>query len=132
MAGKLPIDELNAVTGLSVSDKAYDTVGGWVLDLFGRVPRKAERLDTPELTVVVEKVERTRVVEELGRQVTALREQNRPLPCSKYKASCRRPKALPNMRMKLAACSRRLRRNAQGRLSILSAAPAGRSLCACR
>jgi len=63
VAGKLPIDELNAVTGLAVSNKAYDTVGGWVLDLFGRVPRKAERLETPELTVVVEKVERTRVVE---------------------------------------------------------------------
>jgi putative hemolysin len=63
VAGKLPIDELNAVTGLAVSNKAYDTVGGWVLDLFGRVPRKAERLGTPELTVVVEKVERTRVVE---------------------------------------------------------------------
>src|SRR5881409_1812172 len=63
VAGKLPIDELNAVTGLALSNKAYDTVGGWVLDLFGRVPRKAERLVTPELTVVVEKVERTRVVE---------------------------------------------------------------------
>jgi putative hemolysin len=63
VAGKLPIDELNAVTGLALSNQAYDTVGGWVLDLFGRVPRKAERLVTPELTVVVEKVERTRVVE---------------------------------------------------------------------
>jgi CBS domain containing-hemolysin-like protein len=36
-----------------------------VLDLFGRVPRKAERLETPELVVTVEKVERTRVVEVL-------------------------------------------------------------------
>jgi len=63
VAGKLPIDELNAATGLDISNTAYDTVGGWVLDLFGRVPRKAERLDTPELTVVVEKVERTRVIE---------------------------------------------------------------------
>src|SRR3989454_9506390 len=63
VAGKLPIDELNAVTGLALSNKAYDTVGGWVLDLSGRVPRKAERLVTPALTVVVEKVERTRVVE---------------------------------------------------------------------
>src|SRR5213076_230577 len=63
VAGKLPIDELNAGTGLALSNKAYDTVGGWVLDLFGRVPRKAERLVTPELTVVVEKVARTRVVE---------------------------------------------------------------------
>ena len=40
-------------------------MGGWVLDLFGRVPRKAERLETPEFVVTVEKVERTRVVEVL-------------------------------------------------------------------
>jgi CBS domain containing-hemolysin-like protein len=65
VSGKLPIDELNAVTGLAISDEAYDTVGGWVLDLFGRVPRKAERVETPEFTVIVEKMERTRIVEVL-------------------------------------------------------------------
>jgi putative hemolysin len=65
VAGKLPIDELRALTGLAVSDESYDTVGGWVLDLFGRVPRKAERLETAEFVVTVEKVERTRVVEVL-------------------------------------------------------------------
>jgi putative hemolysin len=65
VAGKLPIDELNQATGLKISNESYDTVGGWVLDLFGRVPRKAERAETPELTVTVEKVERTRIVEVL-------------------------------------------------------------------
>lgn len=65
VSGKLPIDELNAATGLSISSTAYDTVGGWVLDLFGRVPRKSERKATAELTITVEKVERTRVVEVL-------------------------------------------------------------------
>lgn len=65
VAGKLPIEELNAATGLAISNQTYDTVGGWVLDLFGRVPRKAERLQTSALTVTVEKVERTRVVEVL-------------------------------------------------------------------
>ena len=63
VAGKLSIEELNAVTGLQISNQAYDTVGGWVLDLFGRVPRKAERVQTADLTVTVEKVERTRVIE---------------------------------------------------------------------
>jgi putative hemolysin len=63
VAGKLSIEELNTVTGLQISNQAYDTVGGWVLDLFGRVPRKAERVQTADLTVTVEKVERTRVVE---------------------------------------------------------------------
>jgi len=36
------------------------------------------------------------------------------------------------MRLKLSACGRRLRRNAQWKLFILSAAPAGRSLSAIR
>jgi CBS domain containing-hemolysin-like protein len=63
VAGKLGIDELNAATGLAVPKQSYDTVGGWVLDLFGRVPRKAERTETDDVAVTVEKVERTRVVE---------------------------------------------------------------------
>ncbi|MBI4588156.1 MAG: HlyC/CorC family transporter [Candidatus Rokubacteria bacterium] len=65
VSGKLPIDELNAATGLALSSEAYDTVGGWVLDLFGRIPHRGERIETPEATVTVEKVERTRVVEVL-------------------------------------------------------------------
>jgi putative hemolysin len=65
VAGKLQIDELNAATGLKIPKESYDTVGGWVLDLFGRVPRRAERKETPDLVVTVEKVERTRIVEVL-------------------------------------------------------------------
>jgi CBS domain containing-hemolysin-like protein len=65
VAGKLSVEDLNAATGLQISDDSYDTVGGWVLDLFGRVPRKAERVETPDLVVTVEKVERTRIVEVL-------------------------------------------------------------------
>jgi CBS domain containing-hemolysin-like protein len=63
--GKLSIDELNAATGLTLSNTAYDTVGGWVLDLFGRIPHRGDRAETPEVIVTVERVERTRVVEVL-------------------------------------------------------------------
>jgi CBS domain containing-hemolysin-like protein len=65
VSGKLPIDELNAAVGLSIPNVEFDTVGGWVLDLFGRVPRKAERKESGDLSVTVEKVERTRVIEVL-------------------------------------------------------------------
>ncbi len=65
VAGKLPIDELNTAAGLTISNKDYETVAGWVLDLFGRVPLKGERVETPEVVVTVEKIERTRVVEVL-------------------------------------------------------------------
>jgi putative hemolysin len=65
VAGKLPIEDLNSVTGLRIANEGYDTVGGWVLHLFGRVPRRAERTETPELWLTVEKMERTRIVEVL-------------------------------------------------------------------
>jgi CBS domain containing-hemolysin-like protein len=65
VSGRLPIDELNAATGLHVPDDSFDTVGGWVLDLFGRVPHKGEKKDADGIRVAVEKVERTRVLEVL-------------------------------------------------------------------
>jgi CBS domain containing-hemolysin-like protein len=65
VAGKLGVDELNAATGLDIPKESFDTVGGWVLDLFGRVPNKGERLAGPDVCVTVEKVVRTRVVEVL-------------------------------------------------------------------
>jgi CBS domain containing-hemolysin-like protein len=65
VSGKLPIDELNAATGLNLPNESFDTVGGWVLDLFGRVPHRGEKAQTGEVSVAVEKVHRTRVVEVL-------------------------------------------------------------------
>ncbi|HEY7653251.1 MAG TPA: hemolysin family protein [Methylomirabilota bacterium] len=65
VSGRLPIDELNTTTGLQIPDDSFDTVGGWVLDLFGRVPHKGEKKQVDGVRVAVEKVERTRVLEVL-------------------------------------------------------------------
>ncbi len=65
VSGRLPIDELNDTTGLQIPDDSFDTVGGWVLDLFGRVPHKGEKKQVDGVRVAVEKVERTRVLEVL-------------------------------------------------------------------
>jgi CBS domain containing-hemolysin-like protein len=65
VAGKLGIDDLNAATGLAVPQESFDTVGGWVMDLFGRVPHRGERVVQDPVAITVEKVERTRVVEVL-------------------------------------------------------------------
>lgn len=65
VSGRLPIDELNDTTGLHIPDDSFDTVGGWVLDLFGRVPHKGEKKQVDGVRVAVEKVERTRVLEVL-------------------------------------------------------------------
>src|SRR5262249_37160950 len=65
VSGKLAIDDLNTAAGLHIPNESFDTVGGWVLDLFGRVPHKGEKKDATDALVTVEKVERTRVVEVL-------------------------------------------------------------------
>ncbi|HEV8437019.1 MAG TPA: hemolysin family protein [Methylomirabilota bacterium] len=65
VSGKLPIDELNSIAGLNIPNVSFDTVGGWVMDLFGRVPHRGEKKNTGDVTVAVEKVQRTRVVEVL-------------------------------------------------------------------
>ncbi len=65
VSGKLAIEELNAAAGLHIPNDSFDTVGGWVLDLFGRVPHKGEKTEAGGVTVAVEKVERTRVLEVL-------------------------------------------------------------------
>jgi CBS domain containing-hemolysin-like protein len=63
----VPIGDLNRLTGLTVSDEAVDTVGGWVLDLFGRVPHRGESTQAGGVRVTVEKVHRTRILEVLVR-----------------------------------------------------------------
>jgi CBS domain containing-hemolysin-like protein len=63
----MPMADFNAVTGLAVSDEHFDTVGGWVLDLFGRVPHRGESIESHGVRVTVEKVHRTRILEVLVR-----------------------------------------------------------------
>jgi putative hemolysin len=65
VSGKLAIDDLNAAAGLNISNASFDTVGGWVLDLFGRVPHRGEKKAVGDVMVAVEKIQRTRVVEVL-------------------------------------------------------------------
>lgn len=67
VAAKMPIADFNAVTGLAVSDENFDTVGGWVLDLFGRVPHRGESIEAGGIRVVVEKLHRARILEVLVR-----------------------------------------------------------------
>jgi putative hemolysin len=65
VAAKMAISDFNGVTGLAVPDDNFDTVGGWVLDLFGRVPHRGESLERDGVRVTVEKVHRTRILEVL-------------------------------------------------------------------
>ncbi|MBI3457683.1 MAG: HlyC/CorC family transporter [Candidatus Rokubacteria bacterium] len=67
VAAKMAIADFNATAGLAISDETFDTVGGWVLDLFGRVPHRGESIEADGVRITVEKVHRTRILEVLVR-----------------------------------------------------------------
>jgi putative hemolysin len=67
VAAKMAIGDFNAVTGLSIPDEHFDTVGGWVLDLFGRVPHRGESVEANGIRVTVETMHRNRILQVLVR-----------------------------------------------------------------
>ncbi len=61
MDGSVTVDELSALLGVPISDEEVSTVGGWVYQELGRVPKPGEEFRFGQYRVVVEKVERRRV-----------------------------------------------------------------------
>lgn len=67
--GRMPVEDLAELVGAELPDDEWDTVGGLVLGLAGRVPRENERFDIDDLTVRVTRVQ--------GRRVSEVRVQRR-------------------------------------------------------
>jgi CBS domain containing-hemolysin-like protein len=58
---RLAIDDLADLVGVELPDEDWDTVGGLLLGLAGRVPREGERFDYRDVTLVAERVQGRRV-----------------------------------------------------------------------
>jgi magnesium and cobalt transporter len=59
--GGVPLSELETLLGHSFNREDVTTVGGLVLDAFGRVPRSGERTEVDGISIQVEQVVRRRV-----------------------------------------------------------------------
>jgi len=59
---RLPIDEFNELVGADVPDENHDTMGGFVFDLFGELPKAGESVEYDELRFIVEELEDTRIL----------------------------------------------------------------------
>jgi CBS domain containing-hemolysin-like protein len=60
--GRMPISEVNERLGLSLpEDVDFDTLAGYLLDRFGRVPGAGEREETPEATFIIVAAGPTRI-----------------------------------------------------------------------
>ncbi len=68
---RILIDELNGLAGLALPEGDWDTVGGLVFDIFGRIPHEAETCEVDGYTLRVERVQGRRItkVKILAREV---------------------------------------------------------------
>jgi putative hemolysin len=61
VSGKTPIDDVNELLGTELPDGEWDTLGGFVLDLFGKIPESGEEVSFQGLTFKVEEVRGRRI-----------------------------------------------------------------------
>jgi len=58
---KVDLDEINEILGINLPEAEYESVGGFVVDLFGKIPAAGEKVDYNNLTFTVEHVVRRRI-----------------------------------------------------------------------
>ncbi|MEA2581331.1 MAG: magnesium and cobalt exporter, family [Actinomycetota bacterium] len=61
VSGKASIDDVNERLGIELPDEEWDTIAGFVLDLFGKIPDDGEEVDYQGMTFKAEKVQGRRI-----------------------------------------------------------------------
>jgi CBS domain containing-hemolysin-like protein len=54
---RTPIEMINEAVGLHLADEDFETIGGYVFELFGRIPMKGESIEDSQATFTVEDIE---------------------------------------------------------------------------
>ena len=62
VAGKMSIDEFSKVTGCELPSEDFDTIGGFVFHLFGKLPSRGENIHFDDYTFHVEKMSGARIM----------------------------------------------------------------------
>jgi len=58
---KVDLDEINEVLEIDLPDAEYESIGGFVFNLFGKIPAAGEKIDYNSLTFTVEQVVKRRM-----------------------------------------------------------------------
>jgi putative hemolysin len=59
--GITPIDKVNELLHTNLASKRYDTVGGWLLEHLGRLPKQGESIIAEGLEITAKKLSGARI-----------------------------------------------------------------------
>ncbi len=60
--GMMPIDDFNELAGTDIPSEDFDTIGGYVLHLFGRLPAKGDKIEDDRCVFRIEKMTKARIM----------------------------------------------------------------------
>ncbi|MEA1936072.1 MAG: hemolysin family protein [Thermodesulfobacteriota bacterium] len=63
ISGMMPVNDFNDLAGTSISSEDFDTVGGFVFHLFGKLPARGEDISFDNYTFSIEKMSGRRILE---------------------------------------------------------------------
>jgi CBS domain containing-hemolysin-like protein len=61
MDGRLPVEEFTELLQLEVTESTANTLGGWISDMLGYLPKKGERVDCETFVIHIEEVKKHRI-----------------------------------------------------------------------
>lgn len=59
---RVRLDEVAQTTGLELPEEEYDSLAGYVFELFGRIPVEKERMETGQAAFTIQKMEAHRII----------------------------------------------------------------------
>ena len=60
--GMVPIDEVNDLLGITIPENGFETIGGFILDQFGRIPSEGEKISFDGVDFIVSKTDGVRIM----------------------------------------------------------------------
>jgi putative hemolysin len=62
VSGKMPMEQLNNILDSQLPENEFDTIGGFILHLFGKLPERGEEISSSGYLFRIESVGRTRIL----------------------------------------------------------------------
>ncbi|MBC8500078.1 MAG: HlyC/CorC family transporter [Candidatus Atribacteria bacterium] len=59
--GNISIEEINEILNIEIPENDFETLGGFIFDLLGRVPKKGEKIKYHNLKILIEQVVKNRI-----------------------------------------------------------------------
>lgn len=57
----ISIDEINEILNIEIPENDFETLGGFIFDLLGRVPKKGEKIEYQNFQIIIEQVAKNRI-----------------------------------------------------------------------